>query len=60
MGLKMRPRRRLNMRKALSIIAVAAIVGFGLQIMGGPTETIAAKEIDPPGMSRDRFKKRCA
>jgi hypothetical protein len=45
MGLKMRPRRRLNMRKALSIIAVAAIVGFGLQIMGGPTETIAAKEI---------------
>jgi hypothetical protein len=41
----MRPRRRLNMRKALSIIVVAAIVGFGLQTIGGPTETIAAKEL---------------
>ncbi|MGA7681700.1 MAG: hypothetical protein WCA54_16135 [Pseudolabrys sp.] len=33
------------MRKALSIIVVAAVVGFGLQIIGGPTETIAAKEM---------------
>ena len=33
------------MRKALSIIVVAAIVGFGLQTIGGPTETIAAKEM---------------
>ena len=33
------------MRKTLSIVAVAAIVGFGLQLMGGPTETIAAKEM---------------
>jgi hypothetical protein len=41
----MRPRRRLNMRKALSIIVVAAIVGFGLQTIGGPTATIAAKEL---------------
>ena len=33
------------MRKALSIVVVAAIVCVGFQIFGGPTETIAAKEM---------------
>ena len=33
------------MRKALTIIVVAAVVGFGLQTIGGPTATIAAKEL---------------
>jgi hypothetical protein len=33
------------MRKALSIIVLAAIVGIGFQAIGGSTETIVEKEI---------------